>query len=400
MRERLLWVRWVFLVVGVAVLVLFLVAQRQSQGVDVSYGQSPSVDKVMEGDGDELTDQTIPSTADIQQRVDSDRVVILPGAVAQWDERRVSDALGDSDLRILVAPPGLSEEQKDQLDDVEGVDIQIVGTSVTGGIFGATNNNIAGWRAEFATGDVTNLLVALIARELDEEHPSDVDLLDRRIVTDSELAAVATDFSAGRRHAADGATLEAVPESAELAFPDEQPLVAAFPRQEFGEAMPDYGSALTERFPGKPILVMYGDWIEYHGPQAGEFAEIAAQLLRAVRQPPKPLGLPAAKCAPRLSEPSHGHPLRGHIRPSAPVPAVRSASGGAARVAVAFRGLRAGVPRAVAPAYSRIRGPAAAHGACTSCLSQHARRRDLRPVARSVAGPRHQEAASRVVSNR
>ncbi|MCW4354698.1 hypothetical protein ONR57_15425 [Hoyosella sp. YIM 151337] len=277
MRERLMWVRWVFLAIAVAVLVVFLVAQRQSQGVDVSYGQSPSDgDRVMEGDANEVTDHEIPSTADIQQRVDRDRIVILPGSVAHWDERRVSEALGDSDLRILVAPPGLSEDQKNQIDDVEGVHIQIVGTSVTGGILVAVNNTIAGWRAEYATGDVTNLLVTLIARELDAEDPQDIDLLDRRAITESELAAIVEDLSAGRPHIAAGATLETVPENANWAFPDAQLLVAAFPRQEFGESMPDYGAALHERFPGQPIVVMYGAWIEYHGPAAEEFAEIAA----------------------------------------------------------------------------------------------------------------------------
>lgn len=277
MRERLMWVRWVFLAIAVAVLVFFLVAQRQSHGVDVSYGQSPSdSDRITEGDGNELTDQDIPSTTDIQHRVDRERVVVLPGAVARWDEKRVSDALGDRDFRILVAPPGLSKEQKEKLDEVEGVDIHIVGTSVTGGVLAAVNNDIAGWRAEYATGDVTNLLMTLIAKELDEEPPSDVDLLERRIATDTEIAVVAADLSAGRPHIADGATLEALPGSAAWAFPDEEVLVAAFPRQEFGVAMPDYGPALAERFPGQPIVVMYGDWIEYHGPQAGEFAEVAA----------------------------------------------------------------------------------------------------------------------------
>lgn len=35
--------------------------------------------------------------------------------------------------------------------------------------------------------------------------------------------------------------------------------------------MPAYGPALADGFPGKPIVAMYGNWFEYHGPQAAEF---------------------------------------------------------------------------------------------------------------------------------
>lgn len=36
------------------------------------------------------------------------------------------------------------------------------------------------------------------------------------------------------------------------------------------------GPALQKLFPDKPIVVMYGAWIEYYGPQAADFAEIVA----------------------------------------------------------------------------------------------------------------------------
>lgn len=98
MRERLTWLRWVFLGVAVIDLAVFMVAQRQS--VDVSYGQSPSgKDKVVEGAAGELTDQNIPSTAEVRDLVDKHPVVRLPGAIASWDTRRVQAAAGDHDLR-------------------------------------------------------------------------------------------------------------------------------------------------------------------------------------------------------------------------------------------------------------------------------------------------------------
>jgi hypothetical protein len=39
--------------------------------------------------------------------------------------------------------------------------------------------------------------------------------------------------------------------------------------------VPEYGPALAELFPNTPVLVMYGDWIGYYGPHAGEFADVA-----------------------------------------------------------------------------------------------------------------------------
>ncbi|WP_149359388.1 hypothetical protein [Lolliginicoccus suaedae] len=277
MREHLSWIRWAFLAVAIAVLVVFLVAQRQSQSVDVSYGQSPSAkDGVMDGDPIELTDHAIPSTAEIQAMADEQRVVRLPGAIAHWDEKLVSEALGDNEPKIVIAPPGLTPDQKAQISEVDDIDFQIIGTSVVSGITGARHDDIPGWRGEYATGDVTSLMLALIAVERDETIPDDVDVLERRAPTGPELAAVVADLSAGRPHLAAGTTLDTAPDSAHRAFPDSELLVAAFPRQEFGEPMPEYGPALAERFPGQPIVVMHGNWIEYHGPQADEFAEIAS----------------------------------------------------------------------------------------------------------------------------
>lgn len=53
-------------------------------------------------------------------------------------------------------------------------------------------------------------------------------------------------------------------------------MFVALPRQPAAEPLPDYGTALTALFPDRPLVVMYGDWIEYHGPHAADFADVAA----------------------------------------------------------------------------------------------------------------------------
>ncbi|MFI7673450.1 hypothetical protein [Actinophytocola sp. NPDC049390] len=275
MSDRLQRLRWVFLAAAVVMIVVFLLAQRQT--VDVSYAQSPSgKDTVDEGDAGELTDTDLPSTGELTTMLDEERIVRLPGAIAYWDEKLVSDALGDADIRILVTPPGLTEKQHDQLNEVENATIQVVGTQVTGTLYGATSDDNAGWRAQFTTGDVTSLLMTIIASERDQELPADVDLFRWRAPTAAELAPVVADLRADRLHRADGATLTAVPDRADTAFPDEEPLFAAFPQQPHGQPVPEYGAALEKEFPGRPIVVMYGNWAEYYGPHAESFSDVVA----------------------------------------------------------------------------------------------------------------------------
>jgi hypothetical protein len=271
--ERWPWLRWAFLSAAVAFVVVFLVSQRQGD-VDVSYAQAPSTrDTVSEGAAGELTDAILPSVAELTDMLDQNPVVRLPGATAHWDEQRVTKAIGDADIRILVAPPGLSEKQRDQLDKVENATIRIVGTEISGTTYQVTPDRLAEWRTTFVTGDVTGLLLTLVASERDQPDPPDVTTFAWRAPTAAELDPVANDLRADRPHLAEGATLRKVPDTE--AFGGRQPLVAAFPRQPFGQPVPEYGPALAELFPDKPILVMYGNWIDYHGPHAGEFSDVA-----------------------------------------------------------------------------------------------------------------------------
>ncbi|WP_428964170.1 hypothetical protein [Micromonospora fluostatini] len=267
--------RWVFLGVAVVVLVVFLLAQHQS--VEVSYGQSPSASgRIEEGSAGELSDVTLPSVEEMTALVAADPVVRLPGAVAAWNESRVRDAIGAHDVRILVAPPGLDEEQRKHLREVDNATIRVIGTQVSGGLYEVTPDRIPGWRAQFATHDVTDLLVTLITTLNKDPRPEDRDELRWREPTDAEVERVAADLRADRPHVAAGATLTRVPaDAARNAFPDGARYVV-LPAQPHGEPLPAYGPVLTRLFPDEPIVLMYGTWIEYHGPAGEEFAELAA----------------------------------------------------------------------------------------------------------------------------
>ncbi|WP_326552592.1 hypothetical protein [Micromonospora sp. NBC_01813] len=267
--------RWSALTLAVAILMIFLLAQRQS--VDVSYGQSPSGQTITEGSAGELGDATVPSVEEMTALVAADPVVRLPGAIADWDDARVSAIIGDADVRILVAPPGLDEEERDRVNDVENATIRVIGTNVSGGFYQAVSTDLESWRGQFATGDVTGLLVVLIATLTDQEKPPEVEDFSWRDPTPAELDAVAGDLRTTGRHVADGATLTDVPrQAAANAFPDRTVRVVALPQQPYGEPVPNYGPALAAIFPGEPIVLQYGNWVEYHGPAADEFAEVAA----------------------------------------------------------------------------------------------------------------------------
>ncbi|MFY1698938.1 MULTISPECIES: hypothetical protein [unclassified Solwaraspora] len=267
--------RWSALGGAVVVLATFLLAQRQS--VDVSYGQSPARAAITEGSAGELSDATVPSVEEMTALVAADPVVRLPGAVADWDTDRVAAAIGDTDVRILVAPPGLDEAERDRVREVDNATVRIIGTQVSGGFYQAYSTDLDSWRGQFATGDVTGLLTVLITALADEPKPTNEEGFTWRDPTPAELAPVVGDLRTAGWHAADGATLADVPrQAAATAFPDGTLRVVALPAQPYGEPVPNYGPALAAAFPGDPVVVQIGNWIEYHGPSADEFAEVAA----------------------------------------------------------------------------------------------------------------------------
>ncbi|PZG21264.1 hypothetical protein C1I95_07835 [Micromonospora craterilacus] len=266
--------RWALLGVAIVVLVVFLLAQRQS--VDVSYGQSPAPSaRIEEGAAGELGDATVPSTDEMTALVTADPVVRLPGAIARWDEQRVRAAIGGHDTRILVAPPGLDEAERKRVRKVRNATVRVIGTEVSGGAYQASADTLPGWRAQFATGDVTDQLVALIAKLRGVPAPPDRDDLRWREPSGPELAAVVGDLRSDGLHVGAGATLTRVPENAARAAFSDDAWYVVLPGQPYGEPLPRYGPALTRLAPDRPIVLMYGGWIEYHGPAEADFADLA-----------------------------------------------------------------------------------------------------------------------------
>jgi hypothetical protein len=264
----------VLLGAGVVLVVVFLVAQGQT--AEVSYGRSPSgAGSVREGDAGELTEVALPSVAEMAEMVARDPVVRLPGAVAVWDEGRVAAAIGGADIRVLVAPPGLSEAQEERVREVAGATILVMGTEVVGSVYEVVPDDLATWRASFVTGDITGLLLTLVAAEKEEPDPPEVTVFEWRVPSAAELGPVVADLRGSGLHVAEGATLRGLPSSAGTAFGGRAPVVAAFPRQPHGGPVAEYGPVLAELFPDTPVVVMYGSWVGYYGPHAGGFADVA-----------------------------------------------------------------------------------------------------------------------------
>ncbi|WP_052168804.1 hypothetical protein [Actinoalloteichus spitiensis] len=272
------WLRWGALGVAVVVLTIFLVVQGRAT-IDVSYGQSPSsADPVPEGEAGELSDATVPSVEEMTRMVADNQIVRLPGSIAHIDEDRVRAEIGGTDARILIAPPGLDEDERERVREVENATVRVLGTEVSGGLYQAVPDDFDGWRKRFATGDVTGS-VTLLLRELrgertEDDEDGEDDTIAWREPTAEEFGPVAADLRETGLHTAEGSTMDALPEAAATAFPDGDALYAVFPQQEADQPVPDYTTALAAEFPDRPIVVMYGSWVEYRGPYEEDFASV------------------------------------------------------------------------------------------------------------------------------
>lgn len=266
-------IRWVLLAAAVAVLVTFLLVQKQS--TDVSYGQAPAAaDPIPEGSAGELSGATVPSAEQLTAMVKNSPVVRLPGAIATWDDQAVRAAAGSAGAHILVAPPGLPKEARARVKGVEDATVQVIGTEVTGGILQASPDRASEWIRQFATGDVTESLTTLVAHLNHQPDAPDQPALARRDPTAGELSDVTARLRGTGRYIAPGATLTDPPVTT-TAFPGAQPLYVALPQQPTGQPLVHFGPALAKEFPGRPIVVLYGSWVEYDGPSAAAFADVA-----------------------------------------------------------------------------------------------------------------------------
>ncbi|MCR6482436.1 hypothetical protein M8542_06385 [Amycolatopsis sp. OK19-0408] len=265
--------RWTLLAVAVAVLVTFLLVQKQS--TDVSYGQAPpAADPIPEGSAGELSGATVPSAEQLSAMVKDSPVVRLPGAIATWDQKVVDAAAGSGGVRIIAAPPGLPKDLRDRVRDVGDTTVRVLGTEVSGGIYSVSPDRAAEWIRQFATGDVTEPLATLVSHLNHQPEAQDGPPLARRDPTADELATVRTALRSTGRYFAPGTTVKDVPATT-AAFSGAQPLYVVLPQQPAGGPMVHFGPALAREFPGRPVVAVYGSWVEYDGPSAAEFADVA-----------------------------------------------------------------------------------------------------------------------------
>ncbi|GAA1190501.1 hypothetical protein [Prauserella alba] len=274
--------RWALAGVAILVAVVFLLQQRQGD-IDVSYGGSPSSD-YEEGDAGELGDHTVPATEQMVRQVQAEPVVRLPGADATWNRQWLREHVDTAGVRLLFAPPGLDERERKRVSEVAedpGIAdapfelVTIVGTKVRGGVYTAEPDDLDGFQRQFAADDVTGLLAAVITGLREGGDPPSPPGLTWREPSGAELGTVAADLERDRLHVAEGATLSEVPGNAADAFPGTEPMVVALPRQDPGRPVPDYAPALAERFPDTPVVVLYGNYVDYAGPHRGQFYEVA-----------------------------------------------------------------------------------------------------------------------------
>ncbi|WP_020665093.1 hypothetical protein [Amycolatopsis benzoatilytica] len=266
------YARWGLLAAAVLTLVIFLTQQAQ-QNTHVSYAESPASSKSVQDGTAGTSGATVPTTDEMKTMVQASPVVRLTGSIATWDEAAVRKAIGKADIRIIVAPPGLTKDASSRVNEVSNASVRVVGLQVSASGRTASPSDAPGWQHQFGTDDVTNEMLTMIALVRHQPSPPDVAPLPRRDPTVAELATATASLRATGRYLAPGATLANPPETTK-AFPG-KPLYVALPTQPAGQPLVHYGPALAKEFPGRPIVAIYGGWIEYDGPSAAEFSDVA-----------------------------------------------------------------------------------------------------------------------------
>lgn len=214
------------------------------------------------------------------------RIYRAPGAVAQFDEGWVRDALGD-DTRLLVAPyTGRFEEgnnypdgethskqvrerldawatgRREHLVVVEGINVSVFGEKDGGG----TAANIPELRQMTAYLDVTVAVVFSARYVRDKDTAADFDFPIPQPVapTASQVDDLAGHLRANRVYNAPGRDDDRIdPRIAQVA--KEYGInvrIAALPTLKLGEKYLDYATELHKRFPGDVIMVIQGRWLD------------------------------------------------------------------------------------------------------------------------------------------
>ncbi|MGI8417894.1 MAG: hypothetical protein ACR2P2_17160 [Nakamurella sp.] len=278
-------IQWGSLALALVVLVIFLLSQQQS--ASEQYGTDKLDSTAVDAEPSQATTGTLPTDAELKKAIAASTIVRLPGAVATLNEAVVTArikqadvtlaAKGEPAIKVLLAPPGLSDADSRRLEHLPGSNVTVVGLAVSFDIYSVLPSTANEWQSVFGTGDVTQLILAGIAGGLDQPAPPEVpSSLRWRDPTAGELSTVVAGLRDDRHYVDPGADLSGIPKLAATAFPGTPPMVVALPQQPPGQGVPDYAPALAREFPNTPIVVMYGYWISYAGPHADGYADLAA----------------------------------------------------------------------------------------------------------------------------
>lgn len=277
------------LAAAIALVVVFVFSQKQT--TDVRYGTntdsgSDSVGTNPAAGGASKPSGIVPPDPELKRELAASTIVRLPGAIAGFDHDTVlakinkADAVlakrGDPKIHVVIAPPGISDADSDRIYALPGTNVKIIGLTVSYQGYDATPSSLGDWQGMFSDGDVTSQILSLISSDLGQPDPSGTSSVHWRAPTAAELRTVAAGVAGpGRLYVAPGASLTSVPESASDAFPATPPMVAAFPQQPLGAAIPNYAPALAKEFPNTPIIVMYGYSVSYAGPFGQDTSDVA-----------------------------------------------------------------------------------------------------------------------------
>lgn len=268
--------QWGALVLSAVFALLFLLVQ--SQTANFRYGVETVPPVSLDDDAEaEPAAPDLPSVAQIDALRAESRVVTLPGAIAGFDRAEVDRALAavtgfvntDDDTvdpGVLLVPPDTTREQRTVLRDAERLDVKVYGMQVSGDRGTPAAEDLTSWQNVLVSGDVTDTLVGAIQLLGEQTFESAIPRVPWREPTSAELATVSAALDSDRRYLAPGSTVTELPATAAAAFPDTAPLLVVLPRASYGESVPEYGPALAARYPDTPVVVMYGYWIDVHGP--------------------------------------------------------------------------------------------------------------------------------------
>ncbi|WP_153506588.1 hypothetical protein [Cumulibacter manganitolerans] len=210
-----------------------------------------------------------PSYDAIVAEYGGQRIIRLPGAVAQLDEAAVTpwlDAAGAS--RVVLAPPRDPDDSQrmDVPDDV----VLVTGTSASLSPYDTFSTTFAEVGRTLGAADVTSDVITLAAAVADrDDDVPEAAPLPVRAPTAEETAAVVADLADDGLAFVGGAPAFDRPAGNGFAAP---PLIVVTPYVAPGTPAVDYREPVTAAYPGRTVVLMTGLWIQYAGAGVDELA--------------------------------------------------------------------------------------------------------------------------------